>query len=347
MLEPYATREKLKFELINAGFKMYRRCDEQARDILEEVRASGTLHLKGDEKKDSHRSKLVEQIIELIATEYVPEKTSWKVALLNEISSCVRKEEETPAVFSQRFKSLTAKYSVQIGHIDHNASCRMALMMLQNAKLPTSIQSNMVIQLSGKTKINNNRMKSYVLNKKLVDSFIEYTEDFNKDLDPEERIFQHELLGKLKTISTSEDSEEGFTLRDMFEVMEQITEPIDVPKQISLLRKRNREGDRGQAKCHGCGEIGHNARDNPSRFRKMKKKNQEYRQRKASESQNRTSVETKNPEKTKTEYEPETDEDSDDDHQAETDKKPMEKRHKNKSFFRQRDCQSGTAPKHI
>lgn len=48
----------------------------------------------------------------------------------------------------------------------------MALMMLQDAKLPTSIQSNIVIQLSGKTKIDVNRMKSYVLNKILVYSFI-------------------------------------------------------------------------------------------------------------------------------------------------------------------------------
>lgn len=33
----------MKYELTNAGFKIYRRCDELARDILDEARSRGDL----------------------------------------------------------------------------------------------------------------------------------------------------------------------------------------------------------------------------------------------------------------------------------------------------------------
>lgn len=76
-------------------------------------------------------------------------KTTREVSLLNEISLCIRDEGETPSIFANRLKSLTAKYVVQIEDIDHNTSRRMKLMMLQHAIIPPSIQSNMIIQLSG------------------------------------------------------------------------------------------------------------------------------------------------------------------------------------------------------
>lgn len=38
-------------------------------------------------------------------------------------------------------------------------------------------------------------MKIYVINKKSsVESFLKYVDDFNKYLDPEEPIFQHDLI---------------------------------------------------------------------------------------------------------------------------------------------------------
>lgn len=93
----------------------------------------------------------------------------------------------------------------------------MALMMLQNAELPRQKQSNIVIEMSGNSKKDENRMKSYVINKKVVNSFMNYVEEFNKDLDPEEPIFQHDLVEKLKSITESEDGEEGFfTQRHIF-----------------------------------------------------------------------------------------------------------------------------------
>lgn len=52
MMGSYNSFEKLKFELINAGFKIFRSCDEQERGILDEERSSGILNLKGDDDRD-------------------------------------------------------------------------------------------------------------------------------------------------------------------------------------------------------------------------------------------------------------------------------------------------------
>lgn len=53
-------------------------------------------------------------------------------------------------------------------------------------------------------------MKSYVINKKVVTSFMQYVKEFNKDLHPEEPFFQHNLVEKLTSITESENAEEGF-----------------------------------------------------------------------------------------------------------------------------------------
>lgn len=77
-------------ELANAGYKIYIKCDEQARDILDDATHSGNLDLRGEKDKDPHRTNLVEQIIKIVATESVREKKSRKVSPLNDISSCIR-----------------------------------------------------------------------------------------------------------------------------------------------------------------------------------------------------------------------------------------------------------------
>lgn len=329
MMESYSSSEKLKYELRNAGFKIYRRCDEQARDILDEARSNGSLNLKGNNEEDPTRTKLVDQIIKLIATESIPERITRKVALLNEISSCVRSEGETPSSFANRFKSLTAKYSVQIGHIDHNASCRMALMMIQNARLPPSIQSNMVIQLTGNTHKDNKRMKSYVVSKEIVDSFTEYIHQFNKDLDPEEPIFQHEFVDKIKEIAAKEEGDDGFSLKETIEVMAHVTETTDVYRSNTLISRKETDTYSRTKRCHGCGKTGHFARDNPSCFRKMKKKSEEYRKRKAEESEFRRKSEQK---REQIEYEPDLSQGEEDKDESTTES-PRKKQRK-KSFFR-------------
>lgn len=136
MMGSYNSNEKLKFELINIRFKIYRACDEQARCILDEERSPGKLNLKDSNNIEPLRTELVEQIIKILTTEYIPEKTSRKVAMISEISSCIREEGKNPAIFANKFKNLVAKHAVQIGHIDYDKSCRMELMMVHIERLP-------------------------------------------------------------------------------------------------------------------------------------------------------------------------------------------------------------------
>lgn len=244
MMESYSKSEKMKFEFANARVKIYRRCDEKARNILDEARANGELILKGDDDKDPLRTKLVEKVISLIATESIPERTNRKVAILNDIRSCVRTEGETPTHFGMRFKILTANYAVQVGHLDQNKSCRLALAMLQNARLPPTVQSNIVIQLSGKIKSEKNRLKSYVMDKSKFDSLLVYVEDLNNEPGTVDHVFEHEIIEQLKKMSEGDIEEDGFTLRNTTEVMEQIKENTDLCRSSSMLGERERDEPR-------------------------------------------------------------------------------------------------------
>lgn len=83
--------------------------------------------------------------------------------------------------------------------------------------------------------------------------------------------------------------------------MEQITETTDIFKSSTstLLGRRQKEGynpplgEKRVKTCHGCGKAGHFARDNPSCFRKMKRKSEEYQKRKAEEAKYRKNQEKK------------------------------------------------------
>lgn len=97
MMESNGTSEKMEYELTNAGFQIYRRCDEHARNILDESISAGDLILKGDDTLDPLRKQLVGKGISIIATEAVPQKTSRKVAIWNDIGSCIRNEGEPPS----------------------------------------------------------------------------------------------------------------------------------------------------------------------------------------------------------------------------------------------------------
>lgn len=66
MMESFSISEKMKNELSIARFEIYRRFDEQARDIMDEARSSGTLKLNGENETDPLRTELVEKILSLI-----------------------------------------------------------------------------------------------------------------------------------------------------------------------------------------------------------------------------------------------------------------------------------------
>lgn len=135
----YAVSSKRKGSLLNTGFSVYRRCNEQARDIIGQAVADGTNDLKGYSVKDPKRTKLIEQIINLIAKDIVYERNGRKVEILSAIHSCERNEEETSSDFLSRFKSLISRYAVQISTIDEEKSSQFALLLVRNARLSPTV----------------------------------------------------------------------------------------------------------------------------------------------------------------------------------------------------------------
>lgn len=140
-------------------------------------------------------------------------------------------------------------------------------MMIQNERLPSSIQSNIVIKLSDNAKKVDQIIKSYIVSKKMSDSFITYIPEFNKNLDPEEPIFVHELAEKIKELERNEQTNDSFSLKETITVMEQITEPIDILSRHTVMARGEGNTQRRALtkprRCHGCGKSGHFALDNP------------------------------------------------------------------------------------
>lgn len=77
----------------------------------------------------------------------------------------------------------------------------MELTMLQNARLPPTVQSNLLIQLSGRIRSDTDRKKSYIIDKSKKEEFLKNIEEFNCELDSENSIFRHSVVEKLKQIS--------------------------------------------------------------------------------------------------------------------------------------------------
>lgn len=156
----------------------------------------------------------------------------------------------------------------------------MALMMIQNASLPPSIESNMVVKVLVSANNDDPRMKSYFMNKKTTESFIDYVTQVHKKLDSEECILEHEFIDKIIEISNKEDSDKGFSLEETTTLMEQITNHTDIVNTQALLARGESESPKisftPQRKYHGCGRTVDFAGDNLSIFTKMKRKSEEY-----------------------------------------------------------------------
>lgn len=159
--------------------------------------------------------------------------------------------------------------------------------------------------------------------------------DFNKDLDPEEDIFQHEVVDMFRKLSGEDESDDGFSIKDETEVMEQITENTAVFRSSSMFARRQRENTRPMVRYYWCGRTGHIARYNASCYRRMKNNTKEYKKRKEEESGKRDKAETKTNKKKEQEsleYKPESIKDDDRDKNEE----PRTKNKKGRRFFANR-----------
>lgn len=87
-------------------------------------------------------------------------------------------------------------------------------------------------------------MKGCVQNNSIADYFVEYTGKLNKDLHKEGQNLRHQLFDQLKIISDTDDCEKGISLK-ICRLIERILEPIELPKQNTLLGKGTRDEERG------------------------------------------------------------------------------------------------------
>lgn len=63
-------------------------------------------------------------------------------------------------------------------------------------------------------------MKTYFRDAEMEDSFFEYVDELNKDLDPDEPVFQQEIIEKFNDVKQSDEIGNVCSLKESYEVMQ-------------------------------------------------------------------------------------------------------------------------------
>lgn len=107
-------------------------CDEIAQNLLSPAEKAGQVKLSGD-ADDTDRSKMVEDVILIIAKDNPTEKVRQELDLLTTVQTCVRKGDERPAEVVNRFKGAISRYVNHTAGIDESTSRQFAVMLIRNA----------------------------------------------------------------------------------------------------------------------------------------------------------------------------------------------------------------------
>lgn len=124
----------------------YLSCDDIAQNLLSQAQKSGRINLSGDQE-DKDRSKLIESIISIIAKDSPTEKVRQELELLTGVHTCVRKSDEQPADYVNRFKGAVARYVNHTAGIDESTSRKFAVMLIRNAQLTSDTANAVSVQL--------------------------------------------------------------------------------------------------------------------------------------------------------------------------------------------------------
>lgn len=269
--------------LESIGDMIYLSCDDISQNLLEKAELDGKLILSGSDT-DPDRSKLIEDIISVIAKDSATEKVRQELALLTAIHGCTRNEEEQPSDFVNRFKGAVAMYVNHTGRMDDATNRQFCIMLIRNAQLPADTGNSVTLQLvmlsQSKNQKSNNvsiEMQSNDL-KNLINIFTRTESSASQSatvLDPatKERIsslFSNALQKNQNEIGMNTVM---FTLDDAFDAVSQVklentdSTSVPVPIRSSMLGKRNldqmlSEEDRlkelkSRTKCRACRKIGH------------------------------------------------------------------------------------------
>lgn len=134
IIQTAQTGNKEKMMLSIVGNAIYFAYGEIAQNLLSQVEKAEKISLPG-EAEDQDRSNLIDYIISVIAKDSPTEIIRQELDMLTEIHKCVRKLNEQPVDFVNRFKRAVARYFNHTTGINDNTSRQFADMLIRNANV--------------------------------------------------------------------------------------------------------------------------------------------------------------------------------------------------------------------
>lgn len=138
---------KFKGVLNAAGTLIFWACDRNAQDMLKQAEVGGKFCIDGHEN-DPNRTKLVEEVLSVIAKETPTDKLRKEVDLLDTIHKCSRANGQTPSEYVVAFNGALARYVNETGAVDEKTSRQFSTLMIKNACLPADTLNSLMFQLS-------------------------------------------------------------------------------------------------------------------------------------------------------------------------------------------------------
>jgi len=133
-----ATQATFAYVLYDAVHPSYQK-------VLDHAKDSGALNFDG---QSSHQRAVVEQIIQLIGQDTPLEIIDRLLSAYQHVHTCVRHDKEQPSKYATRFRGLASEYMSLAGvSATEQESQLMAMVMLQNARLPQDTQNAVKLQL--------------------------------------------------------------------------------------------------------------------------------------------------------------------------------------------------------
>ena len=129
------------------GYLLYRALHPDYQAVLDHARDSGQLVLRGGEGQDE----AVNTIVSLVGEDTPIDVTNRILSAYQKLHACVRKDEEMPSKFADRFRGLASEYMTLAGIAATGKDSQMlAMVLLQNARLDENTSNAITIQLVAK-----------------------------------------------------------------------------------------------------------------------------------------------------------------------------------------------------
>ena len=133
---------------LTMAYMLYRALHQDYKAVLDNARDHGDLVFDGDAE---HQEKAVKTIIALIGEDTPVDVTNRILAAYRKLHACVRRGDETPSKFADRFRGLASEYMTLSGiSVNGKESQLIAMVLLQNSRLDVNTSNAITIQLVAK-----------------------------------------------------------------------------------------------------------------------------------------------------------------------------------------------------